>query len=60
MYIGRWKEEEQSRAHFDMLADDGQYLSTDGDNLGCLAVLELEVGVDQPHHRSVVVTRTLL
>lgn len=43
-----------------MLADDGQYLPTDGNNLGGLAVLQLEVGVDQPHHRSVVVTRALL
>ena len=32
-----------------MLADDSQYLSTDGDNLGRLAVLQLEVGVDLPH-----------
>ena len=52
--------EEEGKAHFDVLADHSQYVPTDGDNLGSLAVLQLEVGVDQSHHWSVVVTRTLL
>ena len=53
-------EEECSQTHFDVLTDDSQYVSTDGHNLWSLAVLQLEVGVQQSHDRPVVVTRALL
>ena len=52
-------EEECSQTHFDVLTDDSQYVSTDGDNLRCLAVLQLEVGVEQSHDWPAVVTRAL-